>query len=138
MVGALQQLQTLNPGFNPKNALSASMDVGLQGYDDPKGEQFYRQLVARVEALPGVKSAAMTTFIPLSLNYSSNSVYIEGQAAERGANVPLAMIAQVGPRYFETMETPILRVESLLNWTRKMASERQSLMRHSFANSCPD
>jgi len=108
VVGALQQLQTLNPGFNPKNALTASMDVGLQGYDDPKGEQFYRQLVARVEGLPGVKSAAMTTFIPLSLNYSSNSVYIEGQASERGANVPLAMIAQVGPRYFETMGTPIL------------------------------
>jgi predicted permease len=108
VVGALQQLQTLNPGFNPKNALTASMDVGLQGYDDPKGEQFYRQLVTRVEALPGVKSAAMTTFIPLSLNYSNNSIYVEGQASERGANVPIAMIAGVGPRYFETMETPIL------------------------------
>ncbi|HSE25103.1 MAG TPA: ABC transporter permease [Pyrinomonadaceae bacterium] len=108
VVGALQQLQTLNPGFNPNNAMTASMDVGLQGYDDAKGEQFYKQLVTRVEALPGVKSAAVTTFIPLSLNYSSNSVYVEGQTSERGANVPIAMVASVGPRYFETMGTPIL------------------------------
>jgi predicted permease len=108
VVGALQQLQTLNPGFNPNNAMTASMDVGLQGYDDAKGEQFYKQLVTRVEALPGVKSASVTTSIPLSLNYSSNSVYVEGQSSERGANVPIAMVASVGPRYFETMETPIL------------------------------
>jgi predicted permease len=108
VVGALQQLQTMNPGFDPNNALTAAMDVGLQGYDDAKGEQFYRQLLTRVEALPGVKSAALTTFIPLSLNYSSNTIFVEGQPSERGANAPIAMVAAVGPRYFETMSTPIM------------------------------
>src|SRR4030095_5043313 len=103
VVGALQQLQTMNPGFDPNNALTAAMDVGLQGYDDAKGEQFYRQLVTRVESLPGVKSAALATSIPLSLNYSSNTIFVEGQPSERGANAPIAMVAAVGPRYFETM-----------------------------------
>jgi putative ABC transport system permease protein len=104
----LQQLQLMNPGFNPRNALMMSFDVGLQGYDDARGQQFYRQLVERVEALPGVKSAAITSYVPLSLNYSSNTIFIEGQPAERGANVPQAMVGTVGPRYFETMATPLL------------------------------
>jgi len=105
---ALKQLQTQSPGFDPNNALTLSMDLGLQGYDKPKAEQFYRQLIARVQSLPGIKSAALTTFLPLSLNYSSNSIYVEGAPVERGANAPVAMVASVGPRYFETMRTPIL------------------------------
>lgn len=104
----LQQLQTMDPGFNPSNALMMSFDVGLQGYDRPRGEQFYRQLVERVESLPGVKSSAITSYVPLSLNYNSSTIFVEGQPAERGANVPTAMVGQVGPRYFETLATPIL------------------------------
>jgi macrolide transport system ATP-binding/permease protein len=104
----LQQLQTMNPGFNPQNALIMSFDVGLQGYDRAHGEQFYRHLVERVESLPGVKSTAITSYIPLSLNYNSSTIFVEGQPAERGANVPTAMVGQVGPRYFETLATPLL------------------------------
>jgi len=80
----------------------------LQGYDRPRGEQFYRQLVERVESLPGVKGSAITSYVPLSLNYNSSTIFVEGQPAERGANVPTAMVGQVGPRYFETLATPIL------------------------------
>jgi len=42
VVRTLQQLQTMNPGFNPENALTMSFDLGLQGYDDARGQQFYR------------------------------------------------------------------------------------------------
>lgn len=108
VVNALQQLRTMNPGFNPSNVLTLSMDVGLQGYDKVKGEQFYRRLITQVESLPGVRSAGLSSFVPLSLNYSSSTVYVEGQPSERGANAPTAMVASVGPRYFETMGTPIL------------------------------
>ena len=107
VVRTLQQLQTMNPGFNTQNALMMSFDLGLQGYDKPRAQQFYRQLTERVQSIPGVKSAAITSFIPLSLNYNSRMIFVEGQPAERGANVPTAMTSNVGPRYFETMATPI-------------------------------
>jgi len=55
-----------------------------------------------------VRSAALTNFVPLSLNYSSSTIYVEGQPFERGANASLAMAASVGPRYFETMGTTML------------------------------
>jgi predicted permease len=109
VVRTLQQLQTMNPGFDPQNALTMSFDLGLQGYDDQRGEQFYHQLTERVQSLPGVKSAAVSSYIPLSLNYNSRNIFIEGQPAERGENVPTAMNASAGPRYFETMHTPLVQ-----------------------------
>jgi predicted permease len=108
VVRTLQQLQTMNPGFEPQNALTMSFDLSLQGYDEPRGQQFYHQLAERVRALPGVKSAAVSSYIPLSLNYNSRNIYVEGEPVERGGNAPTAMNAAVGPRYFETMATPIV------------------------------
>jgi macrolide transport system ATP-binding/permease protein len=119
MVRALQQLQTMSPGFDPSNALTVSFDLGLQGYDKAKGAHFYQQVVERVESLPGVKSASLTTSIPLSLNYSSNSIYLEGQPPERGTNVPTAMVSSIGPRYFETMRTPLLHGREFTNQDRQ-------------------
>jgi predicted permease len=108
VVRTLQRLQTMNPGFEPKNALTMSFDLSLQGYDEARGQQFYQQLAERVRALPGVKSAAASSYIPLSLNYNSRNIYVEGEPVERGANLPISMNASVGPRYFETMATPIV------------------------------
>jgi predicted permease len=105
---ALQRLQTMNPGFEPDNALTMSFDLGLQGYDKEKGQQFYHAVVDRVQALPGVRSASLVSSLPLSLNYNSNYIYVEGQPSERGANVPTAMVAAAAPRYFETMKTRLL------------------------------
>jgi macrolide transport system ATP-binding/permease protein len=108
VVRTLQQLQTMNPGFDPRNALMLSFDLGLQGYERVRGEQFYQQLVERVHSLPGVRSVAVTSYVPLSLNYNSNNIFVEGQPAERGANAPSAMVGSVGPKYFETMGTQLL------------------------------
>jgi macrolide transport system ATP-binding/permease protein len=108
LVRALQQLQTMNPGFDARNALTVSFDLGLQGYDQTKGQQFYHQVVERIESLPEVKSVAVTSSVPLSLNYSSTNIYVEGQPVERGTNLPSAMVASVGPKYFETMGTTLL------------------------------
>jgi predicted permease len=109
VVRTLQQLQTMNPGFDSRNALTMSFDLGLQGYDEQRGQQFYRQLYERVQVLPGVKSAGASSYIPLSLNFNSRNVFVEGQPAERGENVPLAMNASAGPRYFETLRTPVVQ-----------------------------
>jgi predicted permease len=107
-VRALQQIQTMNPGFEVRNRLTMSFDLALQGYDEARGKQFQEEIIEKVRELPGVSSAALTTFVPLSLNYSSNGVHAEGKPAERGANVENAMTATVGVGYFETMGVSLL------------------------------
>ena len=109
VVRTLQQLQTMNPGFDTRNALTMSFDLGLQGYDEARGQQFYKQLTERLHALPGVESAAVMSYIPLSINYNSNQIFVEGRPAERGENAPAAMTASAGPAYFKTMGTPVLQ-----------------------------
>jgi predicted permease len=109
VVRTLQQLQTMNPGFDSKNGLTMSFDLGLSGYDEDHAQQFYRQLSERVRTLPGVKSAAISSYIPLTLNYNSRNVFVEGEPAERGENVPLSMNASAGPGYFETLGTALVQ-----------------------------
>jgi predicted permease len=104
----LQQLRAMNPGFNPENALMMSFDLSLQGYKSEDGDGLRRQLLRRVESLPGVQSASITDYMPLSMNYNSQGVLIEGQPQERGVNAPNAMSADVGLKYFETIGTPLL------------------------------
>jgi macrolide transport system ATP-binding/permease protein len=108
VVRTLQHLQAMGPGFDPENALTMSVDLGLQGYDKARGQQFYRQVTERIQSLPGAQSVALANFIPLSLNYNSITVYIEGQEPARGANVPTVMDATVGPNYFSTMDIPLV------------------------------
>jgi predicted permease len=115
VVRTLQRLQTMNPGFDTRNALTMSFDLGLQGYDDARGQQFYRQLEERLRSLPGVEHAAVMSYIPLSLNFNSNNIFVEGHPPERGENVPLAMTASAGPDYFKTMGTPLLEGREFTN-----------------------
>jgi predicted permease len=105
---ALQQLRTMNPGFNPENALMMNFDLSLQGYQPDAGAQLRKQLLNRVESLPGVQSASITDFMPLSVNYNSTAIMVEGQPQERGVNTPSSMNAEVGLKYFETIGTPLV------------------------------
>src|SRR5215475_2104312 len=105
---ALQRLRAMNPGFNPENALMMNFDLSLQGFEGDAGAQLRKQLLNRVESLPGVQSASITDFMPLSLGYNSSQVLIEGQPQERGVNAPSAMQASVGLKYFETIGTPLV------------------------------
>ncbi|MBO0859261.1 MAG: ABC transporter permease [Chloracidobacterium sp.] len=105
---ALQRLRAMNPGFNPENALMMNFDLSLQGYQSDAGAHLRKQLLDRVESLPGVRSASITDFMPLSLSFNSTQILIEGRPQERGVNAPSAMQCDVGLKYFETIGTPLL------------------------------
>jgi predicted permease len=131
IVRSLQAAQRMRPGFNPQNAVALSFDVGLQGYDDAKGRAFYRQVMERAGAIPGVRSVAATDVLPLSLDYSSNSIYIEGQPVTSKSDLPLAIPYSVSPRFFETMGMA-LRGRTFLPTEDKKES-RVALVNENFA-----
>src|SRR4051812_8411106 len=108
VVRALGKLQTVSPGFEVERGLVASFDLGLQNYDEARGRDFERRLVERVRALPGVKAASLTDLMPLSLNYSSSDIHVEGQQLGRGANAPISMVATVEQDYFKAMSIPLV------------------------------
>jgi putative ABC transport system permease protein len=129
---ALQQLRAMNPGFNPENALMMSFDLSLQGYQTDAGMHFRKQLLDRVESLPGVKSASITDFIPLSMNYNGSQILIEGRPQERGVNAPSAMNANVGLKYFEAIGTPLLAGRDLTEQDQA-GTTRSAVVNETFA-----
>jgi putative ABC transport system permease protein len=107
-VRALVEQRRVNPGFDPERALLLSMDLFPNGYDEKRGVEFYRQLVARVAALPGVESASLSSQVPPNLfPGSSVGIEIEGYTprADEMINIEYEVVA---PRYFQTMRIPLV------------------------------
>lgn len=69
--------------------------------------EFYRQVIDRIQALPGVRSAAAVTALPYSGYEDGRDFTIEGRAIEPG-NPPNAMYQVTSPEYFGTLHVPLL------------------------------
>jgi predicted permease len=54
-----------------------------------------------------VRSVALTSTVPLSLDYSSTSIYVEGQSTTSTTNLPVAVPNEISPDYFRTLEIPL-------------------------------
>lgn len=107
-VRSLQHAELLGPGFDPDNALTMSVDMGLQGYDEKKGKNFYQQLLEHVRALPGVRSAGWGARLPLGLDQSTTGVWAEGQAEPRAEEMPSAIYNSISSGYFSAMRIPLV------------------------------
>jgi predicted permease len=105
---SLGAAQRIDPGFETEKLLVFSVDAGAQGYDRARGIEHYRRLVERVEAIPGVVSAAIASGRPFAWGFM-RSVFVEGQEPSRGGRGILTVAGAVDPRYFETMRIPLMR-----------------------------
>jgi putative ABC transport system permease protein len=105
---SLTRAQSIDLGFNPHNVLNVGFDPALQGYDQARAEAFFRELLGRARALPGVKSASLAFSIPLGIYNDGARVYPEGQALPPAERVPGAGFNPVSPEYFATLGMHIL------------------------------
>ncbi len=109
LVRSLREAYQANPGFDSDRVLLASFDPFLSGYDESRGREFYRQLVERVRAMPGVRAATLARRLPLTLSgIAFANVEIDGHAPARGEDMRFNY-ETVGPRYFETMRIPLVQ-----------------------------
>jgi macrolide transport system ATP-binding/permease protein len=95
--------EKIDLGFRTENVLLVSLDVGLQGYDEARGKQFYSKLIDRVGTLPGIRSASLAHLYPFSTNGSEFiDVFAEGYVPISGSDAVSVACNEVGPDYFET------------------------------------
>jgi predicted permease len=133
VVKSLQKALDAPIGYNPKGAVTASFDLNIQGYDEPRGRQFQRRLLDRVRALPGIESAAMIDTLPLSLNSSSDSIYIVGKPKPKPNDAPIAYSYSISPGYFQTMETRLLSGRDF-DGRDKQGGQRVAIVNKDFAD----
>jgi predicted permease len=105
---SLYNAQQIDPGFETEKLLVISFDVGSQGYDEARGQDFYRQVQERMSALPGVHSASIASNRPLAGGFM-RSVTIEGRETPAGGRGILTLTNIAGPKYFETLGIPLRR-----------------------------
>jgi predicted permease len=106
-VRTLSTLQSIELGFNKENLLLFSVNARQTGYKDQALATFYNNLWERMRAIPGVRGVSL-----------SHAALVSGSMTSRRATVPGAVIKPgqansvnvltVGPRFFSTMEIPIL------------------------------
>ena len=104
---SLQQAQRVNPGFDPEHVLLASYELAPLGYSDGDGVAFHRQLLAKLAALPGVQSASLADFSPLTFSLHSDGVLPDGYLPKPGESLEVSR-AIVAPGYLRTLRIPIL------------------------------
>jgi len=106
-VRSLQNAQKANPGFDPDGVLLASIDFDSMGYTDAQADEFDRQLIAHIEQLPGVQSATVADFSPLTFTIHSDAVAPDGYLPRPHESMEVDR-GQVGPGYLSMMRTPLL------------------------------
>ena len=108
VVRSLQRALDAPIGYHPKGAVTASLDLNIQGYSEARGREFQHRLLDKVRAIPGIESAALIDWLPLSMNFSTDSIYIEGKPVPKPSDVPSAYSISVSTDYFRTMRTRLL------------------------------
>jgi predicted permease len=113
---SLRRMAAIELGFRPENLMMASIDLGLQGYKEPRGRQFQRRLVEKIRALPGVRSAALASGVPFDFTTgimvsrrvgAEGQVLPESQSGHDGYSAAASIAAD--ENYFDAMGGALLR-----------------------------
>jgi putative ABC transport system permease protein len=110
LIKSFARLQSVNPGFNPRGALTFEISLPKTQYpDDASIVRFNNEAQRRIAALPGVQAAGFSTILPLAGTNSDSSFAIEGRTANDNSPTPDEEYRQISPDYFRALETPLIK-----------------------------
>ena len=102
------RLLKVPPGFSPEHVWSACIQLPQTRYASATSRaEFFRTLVEGMAAIPGVRSASAALGLPFSYGGYTADLYFPNQPEPQLR--PAARVNVVLPRYFETLQIPLLR-----------------------------
>jgi len=136
-IRTLYNLQQVNLGFNQEKLLLFALDPLQGGYKDERLTQFYEQLSARLDNLPGVRAATFGA-VPLIAHFGWNTRVLLPGETEKTASEHIANRQATRENYFTTMEIPLLRGRGFTEHDNqgapKVAVVNQTFSRRFFPN----
>jgi predicted permease len=114
-VRSLRHVQRANLGFDPNGVLNFTINAHQTGYNEAQAQNFLRNLLPRVRALPGVETASLAATVPMGPTYLGMGLRIDGYQPPAGQSAPFAGCDAVSPQYFATMRIPVLRGRTFLD-----------------------
>ena len=114
LINSFLRLRNVDPGFRTDNLLTMKIVLPEPKYEEmARRSAFYTELVNRVQSLAGVRSAAVTSNLPLYRQGNSISIGIEGQPAPPPGQERIVVTRIISPGYLDTMSIPVLRGRGL-------------------------
>ncbi|HEU5411732.1 MAG TPA: ABC transporter permease, partial [Candidatus Acidoferrales bacterium] len=108
LIRSLSATLRVDPGFNPDELLTFDMNVVGRQVNDSYDINFYGEVLRRIRAMPGVRSAAAVMQPPVQGLHWTSPYIIEGQEAIPPSERPWTAINMVTSGYFQTMQTRLL------------------------------
>jgi predicted permease len=108
-IRSLQNSAHVDMGFRVDHTLMMNVDLGLQGYTEERGRQFYKQLSERVKGVPGVRNAAFASYIPMGYDASIVNVFPDGQVVDEKSKTETAFYDLVQPSYFRSAGVSVVQ-----------------------------
>jgi predicted permease len=142
-VRTLHNLNNVDVGFNRENLLLFRLDPRLNNYRNEQMAPLYEQIIERLQAVPGVRSATLSRHPLLSGSFARMGVSVQGHAklGGPGGNDVVAHVHIVRSNFFETMEMPLLLGRALSPQDNKNAPKaiviNQALARQLFKDDNP-
>lgn len=138
-VGHLSNLRNRDLGFDRTSVLLVSVDPARAGHERERLVQLYKELLERLEAMPGVRSATVSGMTPISGAAGSQFVTVEGfEEAPTGRR--RLMVNNVAPKYFDTFGTALLAGRDFQfedEGRSRVAIVNQAMARHYFGDGNP-
>ncbi len=108
LLRSFNHLLRVSEGFNPEHVLSLQLALPQARYPKPADRVvFVKQVVAQVNTLPGITSAAAVTRLPLNPGNSTRSIEVQGRSMPSGDISPDYLV--ITPDYFQTLGVPLLK-----------------------------
>ena len=122
-----------NFGFVPEGAVQVNTDLSMGGYRGDQAAAMQRQMLERIENIPGVTAAGFANRVPLDLGWSDTSIWPDSATEYKPSNsVASAMEYRVSPGYFHAAETA-LRAGRDFTWRDGKDAPRVALVNEEFA-----
>ena len=113
LVKTFVRLQRVNPGVAADQVLTAQINLPESRYREPaQASAFYRELIERLETLPGVQGASVSTMRPLNGTARNDPFAIEGRPFD-SSNLTSAGWQMVDVNYFRTLGIPVVQGRDL-------------------------
>jgi putative ABC transport system permease protein len=109
LIRSFVALSRVDPGFRAEEILTARVTPNQAFCSDPsRCISFYRELLDRMHAVPGVNSVAVVNTLPLGGRVAKRSLEIENQPVPPGEAMPLFWMDVVTPDYLQVMKIPVV------------------------------
>jgi len=140
-VRGVQHLYLNGPAFEMSRLIAANSPLHLEGYDEARTRQFQQRLRERAAGMPGVKSVALASTMPLSNGLGSLPLVTESAAVVSDSNTPHTDYNVVSPEFFATVGVAVVRGRGFTAADREgsqpVAMVNQDLVRQFWPNQEP-